>query len=83
MKWSDLNGDDKTSKSGGKWKIWSEVNWSEVKVFGGMCLFSRVYSYVLFMWITVQYVLLLFQCLIAICYMSFALDNVLIFVLCF
>ena len=83
VKWKDLKGDDKTSKSGGKWKMGSEVNWSEVKVFGGMCLFSWIYSYVLCMWVTVQYVLLLSECLIAICYMSFALYNGPIFVLCF
>ena len=54
-----------------------------MQVFGGMCVFSWIYSYVVCMWVTVQYVLLLSQCLIAICYMSFAVYNVLIFILRF
>jgi hypothetical protein len=45
------------SKSGGKW-----IMEHEVKIFGGMCVLSLIYSYVVCMQLTVQYVvsLLLF-----------------------
>ena len=60
-----LSGDE-TSKSGGKWKIGSEVNWceaklsevkwSEMKIFGEMCDFSLIYIYVAVLG-SVQYVI--------------------------
>jgi hypothetical protein len=54
-----------------------------MNIFGEMCVVSLTYSYVVCMWVTVQYVLLLSQCLMNICSMSFALNNVLINFLCF
>jgi hypothetical protein len=56
-----------------KWR----VKWSEVKIFGVMCVLSWIYSYKVCMWVTVQYVLLSHS-LIAICSMSFAFWYVLI-----
>ena len=65
---------------------------SEVKTLGGMCLFSLIYSYVICMWVTVQYVVLLlfvFLLLITRCmFLLFALFvffvfYVLLSVLCF
>ena len=42
MKWKDLKRDGNTSKSVGKWKMVSGekclVKWSEVKIFGEMCV---------------------------------------------
>ena len=55
-----------------------EVKWCEVKFCGGMCLLSWIYSYSFRRWVTVQNVLLLSDCHIAICFMSFALCCVLI-----
>ena len=42
---------------------------SEVKIFHGMCVLSWTYSYVVCMWVTVQYVLLLF----ALCFLLFVM----------
>ena len=51
-----VKGGEVTSKRGGKWNMgsevkwsevkWSEVKWSEVTIFGEMCAFSLIYSYV-------------------------------------
>ena len=47
-------------------------------IFGVMCVLSWTYSYAFRMWVTVQYVLLLSDCLTAVCFMSFALCCVII-----
>jgi hypothetical protein len=49
-KWSVLKGDDETSKGVRKWitgcaVMWSEVQWSGVEIFCGMCVLSSIYSY--------------------------------------
>ena len=79
VKWRDLNCDDKTSESGGKWK----KKGSEVKIFGEMYVLSQTDSNADCVWVVVQYVLLLLllllsDCLIAICFTSVALCYVLI-----
>ena len=45
-KWRVRKRGDETSESAGTWKKWSEVQWSEVKIFGEMCELSLVYIYV-------------------------------------
>ena len=47
-------------------------------MFGGMCVVSWIHSYAVFMCVTVQYVMLLFDCIIATCLKSFGLCYVLI-----
>jgi len=61
-------------------KKWG-VKWSEVQIFGRMCVLSWTYNYAVCMWFTVQYVLS--HCFIALCFMSCALCFVLINFLCF
>ena len=51
---------------------------SEERIFGGICVSSWADSYVVCMWVTLQYVLLLSHSLIAICFMSFVLCYVMI-----
>jgi hypothetical protein len=45
-KWRVFKGCDETSRSAGKWKMGSEEKWSEVLIFGEMCVFSLIDSYV-------------------------------------
>ena len=56
----------------------SEAKWSDVNIFGGMSGLSWIYSYVVCMWVILQYVMLLSHCLIAIFLMCVALCHVLI-----
>jgi hypothetical protein len=41
-----LKGGDETSKSVGKWKMRTEVQWSAVTILGEMCVWLMIYSYV-------------------------------------
>ena len=50
--------------------------WSEVETFGGMCTLSRTYNYAVCMWVTIHYALLFPHCLIAFCFIPFALCYV-------
>ena len=54
VKWRDVKRGDETSKSCGKWKMGSEVKWSEVKICGGMCVLSLICSYAICVWVPVQ-----------------------------
>ena len=44
VKYRDMKRDNKTSKSGGKWKMGSEVKWIDVKIFGRTGVLSWGYS---------------------------------------
>ena len=64
------------------------LNGSEVKIFGGVCVLSFIYSYAVFMWVTVQYVVVIcFVCLLCSNYsfcVCFALHFVCsVFLYCF
>jgi hypothetical protein len=80
VKWSEVKWSE-VKWSEVKWSEvkWSGVEWSEVKWRSLVeCVLSWIYTYVVCMWVTVQYVLLLSHCCIVICFMSSAFCYVLI-----
>jgi hypothetical protein len=66
-------------------EIWgvkcSEVNLSEVKIYGGMCILSRTYINAVFMWVTVKYDLLFFS--LSHCYLLYGFCSFYVLINCF